>query len=261
MAKRPPIALTPSIPLAIRRELQKISNVAFDAQESAAAANTGLATKVTKDLNGLLEVSAFASKQLQAGGKYPISIGNLPGRAGQTQAAYVPAVAALPLRETNSAGEGELVWYNGGLYRYSMTGGSPLVSPVQPGQWQNTAGSIVPGVWTPYTPTATPASGSVTVIANQMFYQQTGKTVDIRGELILRAATAGLTLQVTLSLPVANLDNFNNVAVTLFVTGTANYGAVGNTFASSSLIFHPGAALLGAPTTNVFTYGGLYQSV
>jgi hypothetical protein len=77
MAKRPPVGINPTIPIPIQRELRKVANYAFDAQDNANKALTGLTTKVSKSPSDLLEVSSFVSKQVQANGKYPINLTGL----------------------------------------------------------------------------------------------------------------------------------------------------------------------------------------
>lgn len=143
--KRPPIALNPSIPLVIQRAIRSVSDYAFGANDKADAATAGLATKVSKDEQGLLEVSQFASKQLSAGGSYPINLTGLNGRSQESQLAYVPQVPTLPSRPNSLTSNGQLVWYNNELYRFNQAGGS-VTSPVQPGQWQAISGLFLTGI-------------------------------------------------------------------------------------------------------------------
>ena len=77
--QRPPVGINPNVPIEVQRELRKVSQVAFDAQDNANAALDGLATKVTKNQADLLEVSKFVSAQVQAGGVAPINLTGLPG--------------------------------------------------------------------------------------------------------------------------------------------------------------------------------------
>jgi hypothetical protein len=78
-SKRPPVAINPSIPLEIQRELRKVASFAFDAQDRSDKALEGLKGKVGKNAQDLMEVSSFVSNQVQAGGKYPIKLTSLVG--------------------------------------------------------------------------------------------------------------------------------------------------------------------------------------
>ncbi len=76
-AKRPPVGINPAIPIPVQRELRKVASFAFDAQDNANSALTGLQGKVSKSKADLLEVSSFVSKQVQADGQYPINLTGL----------------------------------------------------------------------------------------------------------------------------------------------------------------------------------------
>jgi len=145
MAKttRPPVGINPNVPIAVQRELRKVAQFAFDAQDRADQALSGLTTKVSKNLTDLLDVSKFVSSQVQAGGQFPINLGSLTGQAGQNQLAYVPSVSSLPNRNSPLAVDGQAVWYKNLLWRYSLTGGGTSSSSVQPGTWQSSSPILV----------------------------------------------------------------------------------------------------------------------
>ena len=144
-ANRPPIGINPNIPVPVQRDLRKVAQAAFDAQDQAAANTTALLGKVSNTPEGLLQIAQFLSQQLQAGGQFPLSIANLPGQAAQPQLAIAPVVQSLPLRPNPLAAPGQLVYFNGQIWRFSGTGGGASTSQVQPGVWQPTSGVILEG--------------------------------------------------------------------------------------------------------------------
>jgi len=83
---RPSVGNNPNIPIPVARELRKVSDAAFGAQQRADEALTGLAGKVSKDQKDLLDVSKFVSQQVQAGGVAPI---NLTGLVGSPSGAVI----------------------------------------------------------------------------------------------------------------------------------------------------------------------------
>jgi len=147
-ATRPPVGITPSIPIDIQRALRNIAQFAFDAQDKADSAHTALAGKVSKTEPDLLEVSQFVSRQVQAGGKYPLSLTGLPGRASLNQFAYIPTVPMLPLRSNSLAATGQAVIYKGQLYVYNTLIGSTGANPVNPGAGSS-PGQFVPVIAQP----------------------------------------------------------------------------------------------------------------
>ena len=89
-AKRPPVGINPNISLPVQRELRKVAQFAFDAQDNANRALEGLNGKVGKNPTDLLEVSSFVSKQVQAGGQHPINLTGLIGaQSGVTAGTYI----------------------------------------------------------------------------------------------------------------------------------------------------------------------------
>lgn len=78
-SKRPPVANNPNIPLPVARELRKVAQFAFDAQDNAQSALDALPGKVSKTPADLIQVSKFVSQQVQAGGAAPISLTGLIG--------------------------------------------------------------------------------------------------------------------------------------------------------------------------------------
>ena len=76
---RPSVGNNPNIPIPVARELRKVADVAFQAQQQSSDALTGLTGKVSKSQADLLEVSKFVSQQVQAGGIAPISLTGLVG--------------------------------------------------------------------------------------------------------------------------------------------------------------------------------------
>ena len=76
-AKRPPVAINPNIPVPVQRDLRKIANYAFDAQDNADKALAELPNKLSRSEEDLLSVSKFVSQQVQANGKYPINLTGL----------------------------------------------------------------------------------------------------------------------------------------------------------------------------------------
>lgn len=92
--KRPPVGINPNIQKETQRELRKVAGFAFDAQDNVNVALESLNGKVGKNRADLLQVSQFVSKQIQAGGQFPISLQNLTG---------VPAQAG-PLEPIGSGG-------------------------------------------------------------------------------------------------------------------------------------------------------------
>ena|SRR5579872_357429 len=83
-AKRPPVGINPNIPIETQRDLRKVAGFAFDAQDNANTALEGLAGKVSKTPADLLQVAQFVSKQVGAGGAYPLNLTGLPGAAANS---------------------------------------------------------------------------------------------------------------------------------------------------------------------------------
>jgi hypothetical protein len=75
----PAVGINQNIPLEVQRDLRTLADYAFGAQSSADDALAGLKGKVGKTPSDLLEVSEFVSKQIQAGGQFPISLTGLAG--------------------------------------------------------------------------------------------------------------------------------------------------------------------------------------
>ena len=78
-SKRPPVALNPSIPLEVARELRKVASFAFNAQDNANSALAQLPRKVANTPAGLTEAAQGIGQQLQSGGSYPLKLFGLPG--------------------------------------------------------------------------------------------------------------------------------------------------------------------------------------
>jgi hypothetical protein len=143
-ATRPPVALAPSIPLDIQRAIRNVAQYAFDAQDKAMSAHEELAGKVSKSPADLLDVSNFVSRQIAAGGKFPLNLTGLPGRAGINQLAYIPTVSMLPIRSNSLAASGQAVLYKGQLYVYNTLVGSTGASPGNPGSGVGPPGTFQP---------------------------------------------------------------------------------------------------------------------
>jgi len=75
----PPVGIDPSIPLPVQRDLRTVADFAFKAHADANEALAGVSTSVQKTPKDLLDVSSFVGQQLQANGKFPLSIASLPG--------------------------------------------------------------------------------------------------------------------------------------------------------------------------------------
>ena len=106
-AKRPPIGTNPNIPIPVQRDLRTVAQYAFDASDNANAALEGLSTKVGKfSTSDLLSVSQFVSRQIAAGGQYPLDLTALTG-----------APAAL---SNSAAGPGIEITINAGKVTISL---------------------------------------------------------------------------------------------------------------------------------------------
>lgn len=130
---RPAVGNNPNIPLPVNRELRTLAQVAFGTQEQIDDNAVELQNKVSKSESDLSLVSQFVGKQLSAGGKYPLSIASLPGRAAQNQYAYVPVVQTLPSKASSLSTIGQAVWFNGQIYVYVPSGSGFTL----PGVWQS----------------------------------------------------------------------------------------------------------------------------
>lgn len=82
---RPPVGINPAIPIPIQRELRKVAQFAFDAQDHANSALAALPGKVSKSTEDLNAVAKYTASQLQAGGSSPLNLTALPGNPGQPQ--------------------------------------------------------------------------------------------------------------------------------------------------------------------------------
>lgn len=142
--QRANIGNVPTIPLDIQRELRKLADIAYDAQESARTANEGLASKVSKSPEDLLQVAQFAREQMQAGGQFPLNLTSLIGRTGRNQFAYIPTVPTLPLKGDPLSAPGQAIVYKGQLYVYNSAYGPVGGQPQQPGGGSGTPGSFTP---------------------------------------------------------------------------------------------------------------------
>jgi hypothetical protein len=138
MAKRPAVGINPNIPIPVQRDLRKVAQFAFDANDKADMAAQELLNKIGNNNTDLLAVSKFVRAQLQAGGQFPISISSLPGRSSQNQYAYIPVVNALPGPGSPLSVPGQAVWYNGAIYVY-VNGvwqtQSHSLEPIDPRYW------------------------------------------------------------------------------------------------------------------------------
>jgi hypothetical protein len=81
---RPPVGNNPNIPVPVARELRKVAQVAFDAQDRSDTALAGLSNAVSKNPADLNQVSQYVSKQIQANGAFPISLTGLVGNSAVT---------------------------------------------------------------------------------------------------------------------------------------------------------------------------------
>lgn len=142
--QRANIGNVPTIPIDIQRELRKLAQIAYDAQDAAATANAGLATKVSKTPEDLLQVAEFAREQMQAGGQYPLNLTSLIGRSGRNQLAYIPAVPSLPRQGDPLSSPGQAIVYKGQLYVYTSSYGPVGGQVQQPGGGSGTPGSFTP---------------------------------------------------------------------------------------------------------------------
>lgn len=131
------------------------------------AALAGLTQTVGNNPTDLLKVSQFVAEQIQKG-VTPLSLTGFTGRTATSQLAYVPIVPSLPSRNNALAVDGQLVWYNGQLYRYNAAAGT-ATSPNQPGAWQTIAATILEGTHAARPVASTLAVGTV--------YWETDRTV------------------------------------------------------------------------------------
>jgi hypothetical protein len=92
--KPPAIALSPAIPIDIRRSLLKLSELVQQTQQNAKLAQTTADSKLGS--NDLLKIAGFVRDQFQPGGQLPLSITGLPGVAAQPQIAGIPRLSVLP---------------------------------------------------------------------------------------------------------------------------------------------------------------------
>lgn len=176
-ATRPPVGINPNIPLPVQRELRNVAQFAFDAQDKADAANETLKTKVGMNSKDLLQVSQFVSGQVQAGGKFPINLTGLNGRA-QNQLAYIPTVSLLPLRSNPLATSGQAVIYKNQLYVFgALVGstGSSAPAPTPPGTFVPVTSPQLEGTAATLATTTPGAAGSFFWVTDQtVLYISTG---------------------------------------------------------------------------------------
>lgn len=85
---RPAIALSPSISVDVRRTLQQIGKVAYDAQESASKNAHAITGKLGNDPDSLRAASRTIRDNLQSNGAFPLSISQLTGVAAQKQNSF-----------------------------------------------------------------------------------------------------------------------------------------------------------------------------
>lgn len=102
MAKRPPIATNPAIPIPVQRDLRTVAQYAFDAQDRADKALAGLKTKLGRNPQDLLEISTAVSQDIQANGRTPTNLTGLPlGPSGVKAGTYTIAGTKITV---NSSG-------------------------------------------------------------------------------------------------------------------------------------------------------------
>ena len=128
-AQRPAVGINPNIPLVIQRDLRIAADAGFTAQDHAARAQETANGKLGPE--NLFEIASYARNQYQPGGKLPMSITGLPGRAGQPQVAGVPNLGSHPTSGPYSQPQ-SLYAVNGVLYGYRTTPGGPILPFISP---------------------------------------------------------------------------------------------------------------------------------
>lgn len=101
--KRPPVGINPNLDINVQRELRKVAQYAFDAQQTANEAKAGLSGKLNRTQEDLLQISQFVSGQIQANGAHPTNLTGLPlGPSGVKAGTYTIGAVKITV---NSSGQ------------------------------------------------------------------------------------------------------------------------------------------------------------
>ena len=65
---RPPIGINPNIPIPDQRDLRKVAQVAYDAQDQASAATAGLSSRVSQTESSITQLQQAVKTQIQTCG-------------------------------------------------------------------------------------------------------------------------------------------------------------------------------------------------